>query len=69
MRPVTRQEFFAAIGHLDVMPRVDVASFKHRIHVSNWETQHTRQLVGRSESDSHGSQPTKFYLTEGLTNV
>lgn len=62
MKQVSEKEFFAAVGPLDVHPRVNVASLKGRYHTSNWEVQHTRRLVGRTESDSHAAEPTKFFL-------
>lgn len=61
MKPVTKEAFFAAIGPTDTMPRVDVASFKGRYHRSIWETS-GRAVVGESFSDSHGSEPTVFFL-------
>lgn len=66
MRTVTKEEFFAAIGPRDVNPRVDVSTLKERHHVSTWEVAHTRKVVGRSRSDSWGSEPTQFYLADGV---
>lgn len=62
MKTVTEEVFFAVIGPQNVHPRVDVRSLKHRWHVSHWEHRDTRQRVGRSETDSHSAQPTRFFL-------
>lgn len=63
MRQVSEREFFATIGPQDVHPRVDVSTLKDRYHVSRWEVQHARRLVGMSKSDSWGVEPTVFHLT------
>jgi hypothetical protein len=60
--PVSEAEFFAVMNPLDVHPRVDVASLRSRYHVSTWEAQHTRKIVGQSESDSYAIEPTRFFL-------
>lgn len=62
MIEVTKDVFFKTVGPLDVHPRVDVATLKERKHVSNWEMNHTRKRVGRSIPDSHGIDPTLFFL-------
>ncbi len=68
MRQVTEAEFFAVIGPQDIYPRVDAASLRDREHVSHWEARQTREVVGMSRSDSHGVNPTQFFLKE-RTNV
>jgi hypothetical protein len=65
MRHVSKEEFFAAIGPLDVNPRVEMSTLKDRLHVSQWEMQNTRQHIGTSVSDSWGVNATQFYLREG----
>lgn len=62
MREVSEREFFDKVGPLDVHPRVDMNSLKTSVHVSMWEIQTTRQVVGLSESATN--KPTKFYLAE-----
>ena len=63
LEEVPRDVFFAAIGPLNVHPRVDIASLKERYHVSIWEIQGTRERVGKSISDSHGSGFREYFLT------
>jgi hypothetical protein len=63
MRQVTQAEFFAVIGPQDVHPRVDATTLRERHHVSMWEGRHTRQVVGKSISDSYGVEPTQFFLS------
>lgn len=62
MMQVSKERFFAVIGPMNVNPRVDVSSFKSRVHVSHWEHGETREIVGRSETSMFG-EPTKFFLT------
>lgn len=63
MREVTKGEFFAVLGDRDVVAHVDEATLRGRYHVSTWETR-GRYPVGRSVADSHGVEPTRFYLAE-----
>jgi hypothetical protein len=65
MRRVTKTEFFDFIGPRNVNPRVDAASLRNRIHVSHWELQPSRQVVGLSKSDGWGVNATEFYLLDG----
>lgn len=58
----TKDQFFATINPLDVHPRVVLASLKGRWHTSIWELRN-RTVVGRSESDSHGTDPTRYFLS------
>lgn len=61
MRSVSRDEFFATVGSLDVHPRVDVSTLKDRWHESDWETPQ-RQRLGRTRSDSWGVEPTRYWV-------
>lgn len=64
MRSVTKDTFFKTVNPLNVHPRVDVATLKARHHVSYWEMQDgTRAVIGRSESDSHGVDDTRYFLS------
>lgn len=65
MIEVTKNEFFAVIGKRDVMPRVDQSTLKGRHHTSDWETPR-RDRIGKSVSDSYGSEPSRFYLRADL---
>jgi hypothetical protein len=58
---VTKDQFFAVIGQMDVHPRVEVASLKGRVFTSKWETPR-REHIGTSHSDSYGINPTIFEL-------
>lgn len=63
MKPVTKSEFFKVVGPLNVATRVDVSSFKTRWHVSDWfMLDGMRKLIGRTETDGYGLEPTKFFL-------
>jgi hypothetical protein len=64
MIEVTKEEFFARVGPMDVNPRVDVPTLKGRHHTSWWETPQ-RVLVGKSTADGWGIDPTQFWLSEG----
>lgn len=58
---VTKDAFFRRIGPMNVHPRVgDQAG---RYHSSSWETP-ARVVVGRSVSDAHGIEPTRFWLAD-----
>lgn len=63
MRKVTKEEFFATVGPLNVHPRVDMASLKTREHASTWEDLNTRRVVGRTVSDSWGIEPIQCFLS------
>ncbi len=61
MIPVSKAEFFAMVGRLNVHPRVDASTLKGRYHVSHWEMQDgTRKVVGQSKSDSWSIDPTEY---------
>jgi hypothetical protein len=61
MTPVSKEDFYLAIGPRDVHPKVDASTLKFRHHVSIWETPQ-RRVVGRSHSDSWGIEPTTYQL-------
>lgn len=61
MKQVSKEQFFAKVGPLDVNPRVDVTTLRNRHHVSNWEDR-SRVQIGRSVSDSWGIEATQFFL-------
>jgi len=61
MRHVTKHEFFAVLGPMNVNPVVEVNSLKHRTHVSKWMTPY-REHAGTSFTDSWGIEPTRFQL-------
>ena len=61
MRPVTEQEFWMTVGPMDVHPRVDETTLKGRHHESDFETR-SRAVVGRVISDSHGIEPSQYFL-------
>lgn len=60
MEEVSKDAFFASVGHRDVHPTPDITSFKFRHHWSEWRLRGGR-LVGVSYSDSHASEPTRFF--------
>jgi hypothetical protein len=62
LKQVTSEQFFKVVGPIDSIPKVDVNTFKDRLHVSHWEVQHTRKYLGLCKSDSWGILPTEFYL-------
>lgn len=65
MQQVTREKFFATVGALNVSPHVNLASLKRRHFESDWiMNDGTRRLVGRTISDSHGAEPTRFFVEE-----
>jgi hypothetical protein len=63
MRQVTKEQFFAVMNPLDVHPRVDATTLRHRWHVSHWEIQSTRNVIGISKSDSHAIEDAEYFLT------
>ncbi len=65
MKEISRTEFFATVGSLNVHPRPDISTFNGRYFASEWELlDNSRRIVGRSVSDSWGVGPTKFYCAE-----
>lgn len=60
-REVSKDDFFAKVGPMDVNPRVDGATLKGRFYTSHWETP-GRHVVGRSVSDGWGIEETQFFL-------
>lgn len=62
---VTKEQFFAVVGPLNVHPRPDVRSFKGRDFVSDWELQdNTRERVGVNVSDFWACLPGAYFLTD-----
>ena len=58
---ITKTEFFATVGVLNVYPRVDVASLKTRFFTSCWVTIN-RTVLGKTITDSWGVEPTRFFV-------
>lgn len=60
MIEISKTEFFATVGRMDVHPNVAVATLKDRFHVSMWESR-DRRVVGKTVSDSWAVSSTRFY--------
>jgi hypothetical protein len=50
MKEVTKDEFFKAVGPLDVHPRVREETLRQDFIVSDWEVRPSRQIIGVSKS-------------------
>ena len=57
---VSKERFFSVVGGLDVMPRVIEATLREKWHISEWELQKTREVIGKTASAT--CEPTRFFL-------
>ncbi len=55
MREVSRDQFFATVGQMNVHPRVEKDA-------SYWETP-SRQLMGRTEPGYMGGGPKRYFVS------